>query len=88
MNVRSHQFDQQAPRVLQRSIEGRKLGGVAAGFAKYLNLDVTLVRVLFVGLSFFSGVGVAIYLAAWALMSEVGSDTTIAGDVLIRSWCR
>jgi hypothetical protein len=31
---------------------------------------------------------VAFYLAAWALVADVGSDNSIAGDVLLRAWCR
>jgi phage shock protein PspC (stress-responsive transcriptional regulator) len=74
-------------RQLRRSVDDRKIAGVASGLAKYFNTDVTLVRVLFVGLSFFSGVGVALYLAAWALVADVGSDNSIAGDVVLHGWC-
>jgi phage shock protein PspC (stress-responsive transcriptional regulator) len=74
-------------RKLCRSTQDRKIAGVASGFANYFNTDVTLVRIVFVALSFISGVGVAIYLAAWALLSDVGSDNSIAGDVVLRGWC-
>jgi phage shock protein PspC (stress-responsive transcriptional regulator) len=72
---------------LRRSVQDRKIAGVASGFAKYFNVDVALVRVLFVALSFVSGIGVAIYLAAWALIADVGSDNSIAGDVVLHGWC-
>lgn len=44
------------------------LGGVAAGLAEYLDLDVTLVRVLF-AIGFFSPVPVVlIYLVLWVVI--------------------
>jgi phage shock protein PspC (stress-responsive transcriptional regulator) len=73
---------------LERPIDGRLIGGVAAGFARFVNVNVVLVRAVFVVLSFFSGIGVALYLAAWALIGEAGSKNSVSGEVLIRSWCK
>lgn len=50
-----------------RPREGRMIAGVCAGIAKRLDLDVTLVRVIAVALTLVSGIGLAAYLAAWAL---------------------
>jgi phage shock protein PspC (stress-responsive transcriptional regulator) len=46
------------------------LGGVAGGIGDYLNIDVTLVRLLFVLTFFFGGSGLLIYLIAWVIVPE------------------
>jgi len=50
-----------------RPREGRMLAGVCAGAAKRWNLDITLVRIVTVALTLISGVGLALYVAAWLL---------------------
>jgi phage shock protein C len=54
-------------RKLYRSKTDRMLGGVCGGLAQYFNLDVTLVRVLFVALTIM-GPGALIYLAMWIIV--------------------
>lgn len=56
------------PRRLLRDGRNAMLGGVAAGFAEYLDVDPVLVRLGFVLLAFANGLGVLVYLAAWVLM--------------------
>jgi phage shock protein C len=48
----------------------RKIAGVCAGFAEYLDLDPTLVRILWVMLVIFGGCGVLGYIIAWIIMPE------------------
>ncbi|HKF23554.1 MAG TPA: PspC domain-containing protein [Candidatus Angelobacter sp.] len=55
---------------LVRPREGRKIAGVCAGFAEYFDLDVTLVRVVWVVCSLFGLAGVIGYVAAWIVMPE------------------
>jgi phage shock protein C len=81
MNIRTNQ-SQDEPRLLRRPSEGRILGGVAAGLAAYFALDVAHVRIILVALSFLGGAAVPLYLAAWLLIPEEGSDTAIADEVL------
>ena len=50
------------------------LAGVAGGIARYLNADVTLVRVIIAALALFTGAGVALYMAAWLLIPADGTD--------------
>ncbi|MGO9335588.1 MAG: PspC domain-containing protein [Acidimicrobiales bacterium] len=69
-------------RLLRRAGEGAMLGGVAAGLAAYFDLDVTLVRIAIFALSFLGGAGVPLYVAAWLLIPEEGSDVAIAADIL------
>ncbi len=55
---------------LFRNTENKMLGGVAAGFADYFDIDVTLVRVIFV-LAIFIPISFPIifaYLALWIVM--------------------
>ncbi len=44
------------------------LGGVAAGLARYLDIDVVVVRVAFAALTVLGGSGALIYVAAWLLV--------------------
>ena len=55
---------------LARSRTDKKIAGVCAGFAEYLELDVTLVRLLWIMLIFFGGWGAIAYLVAWIIMPE------------------
>ncbi len=59
---------------LTRRRTERMLFGVCAGFARYLDLDVTLVRVVFVILALAGGVGVLIYVAAALLIPDERED--------------
>jgi len=52
---------------ITRPWENRILGGVCAGIARYLSWDVTLVRLIFVGMSFVGGIGTILYLFFWFL---------------------
>ncbi len=57
------------PRKLMRSSTDKKLGGVCAGLADYLDMDVTLVRVLWVIIGFCAaGTGILVYLVLWIVL--------------------
>jgi phage shock protein PspC (stress-responsive transcriptional regulator) len=70
--------DQPAAARLRRSADEKMLAGVAGGIARYLDVDVTLVRVIIAVLALFTGVGVALYVAAWLLIPADGDDQTVA----------
>jgi phage shock protein PspC (stress-responsive transcriptional regulator) len=70
--------DQPKARHLRRSADDRMLAGVAGGIARYLDADVTLVRVIIAALALLTGAGVALYLAAWLLVPEDGEDQPVA----------
>jgi len=72
-------------RPLQRPINDRLLAGVAVGLADYLDVDVTLVRIVIAVLAVIGGAGVAVYLAGWLLIPEEGAEQSIAADFLGRS---
>jgi phage shock protein PspC (stress-responsive transcriptional regulator) len=58
------------------------LAGVAAGIARYLGVDVTVVRIVFAVLAVVGGAGVPLYLAGWLLIPEEGSSQSIAGGFI------
>src|ERR1700734_1165080 len=67
---------------LRRAYQGRLLAGVCAGLADYLAIDVTLIPVGFVVLTFLGGAGIPAYLACLLLIPEEGTDQSIAGSLL------
>jgi phage shock protein PspC (stress-responsive transcriptional regulator) len=58
------------------------LAGVAAGIADYFDVDVTLVRIAFVIVTFLGGAGIPAYLAGLLLIPEEGTDESIASSLL------
>lgn len=66
--------------VLHKSLlldkRNKKIAGVCAGFARYFDMDVTLVRVLWLAIALGTGIGFIAYLVAWLLMpSDHGVET-------------
>ena len=56
---------------LMRSRTDRKVAGVCAGFAEYFDLDVTLVRVVWLVAALLPpGVSLIAYVIAWIVMPE------------------
>jgi phage shock protein PspC (stress-responsive transcriptional regulator) len=73
---------------LRRSATDNKIAGVASGLAKYLGIDETLVRLLFVGGLFVKGVTLPIYLLLWLLMPKVSSlaeQTALEKEPLLKA---
>jgi phage shock protein PspC (stress-responsive transcriptional regulator) len=70
------------PQPLERSIDDRMLAGVAAGIARYLNVDVTIVRIVFAVLAIVGGAGIPLYLAGWLLIPEEGAEQSIASQFI------
>lgn len=62
----------EAPRYkrLYRDVDSRMLGGVCAGIAAYLKTDPVWIRLIFVVLTLFSGIGILIYLIMWIVVPE------------------
>src|SRR5438270_5993521 len=55
-------------RRLYRVTDARVVAGVAAGVAAHLNVSVLVVRVAFVVLASFQGLGALLYAALWAVL--------------------
>jgi phage shock protein C len=86
MDITTNEKHPEESRPLRRSRDGAMLAGVAAGLADYFGVDVTLVRIGIVALTLIGGAGVPLYVAAWLLIPEEGSEVAIAGEILSHSW--
>ncbi|MGB9906644.1 MAG: PspC domain-containing protein [Candidatus Saccharicenans sp.] len=55
---------------LYRSVQQKMLGGVCAGLAEYFDLDISLVRLIFVGVALLTAIlpMVLFYLIAWLVI--------------------
>jgi phage shock protein PspC (stress-responsive transcriptional regulator) len=51
-----------------RSRNQKRIAGVCAGLAKQLGIPVIFLRVAFIVLTFFSGLGIIVYVSLWLLM--------------------
>lgn len=58
-------------RVLRRMRRGKKIAGVCAGFADYFEMDVTLMRIIFLATAILPpGVGAIAYVIAWIALPK------------------
>jgi phage shock protein C len=55
---------------LVRPRQGRKIAGVCLGVAEYFDVDVTVVRLVWLITSFMTGIGLISYPIAWIVMPE------------------
>lgn len=62
---------------LRRSTTDRKIAGVAGGLGRHLNIDPTVLRVLFVVLALFGGAGLVLYGVAWLIVPEEGTERSV-----------
>lgn len=74
------------PRPLTRSIYDKKIAGVCAGVAHYLDVDVTVVRLVWLVLTFFPpSVGLIAYIVAWIVMPKEQPRLKTANSVIYQS---
>jgi phage shock protein PspC (stress-responsive transcriptional regulator) len=74
-----------SPRLLRRRSDDRVIGGVASGLGEFLNVDPLLVRIGFVGLMVFGGLGLLLYVGGWLLVPDESSDESIVEELLNRT---
>ena len=55
---------------LVRSRARRMIGGVCAGFADHYGWDLTVVRLITVAITLFTGLPVLVYIAAWIIIPD------------------
>ena len=67
---------------LYRPLEGRMVFGVCAGIARYLNVDVNVIRIVFAVLTLIGGAGIPVYVAGWLLLPEEGAEQSIASEFI------
>ena len=66
---------------LRRPVQDSVVAGVAAGLARYLGVDVMIIRLAFVVLTVVGGAGIPLYLAGLLLIPEDGSVVSIASSL-------
>lgn len=59
---------------LFRSRKQKILGGVCGGLAEYFNVDVVVIRVLWILITLFGGVGIIAYLILWIIVPPAPND--------------
>jgi len=69
-------------RALRRPVQDSVVAGVAAGLARYLGVDVMIIRLAFVVLTIFGGAGISLYRAGLLLSPGEGSDRPIASSLI------
>lgn len=57
-------------RKLKKSNKNKIIAGVCGGIAKFLNIDVTIIRLAVVVLTFISGFGILFYIVAALVMPQ------------------
>jgi phage shock protein C len=65
--------------LLYRSRDNRMIAGVAGGLAEYFKIDVSLVRLIWIIMFFWGGVGPVAYLIAWVVSPERHVGPTASG---------
>ena len=59
---------------LYRSRTDKKLAGVCGGLAEYLNMDVTIIRLIWALVTVFAGVGLIAYLVCALVIPEAPAE--------------
>ncbi len=72
-----------APKRFYRDNDNRVIGGVCSGLALYLNIDIVLVRILFVLIFLFGTVGFWAYIVLWIVAPKA---ETAAQKCEMRGW--
>ncbi len=68
---------------LYLDVENRKLGGVCSGLAAYFDIDVTLIRIIFLAGLFCGGFGFWLYIIIWIVAPKA---ITPAQKCELRGW--
>lgn len=50
--------------------DDKMIGGVCAGLAEYLDIDLTIVRIVWVLMVLFAGFGILLYVILWLIMPK------------------
>jgi phage shock protein C len=68
-----------------RSSVDSKIAGVCGGIAEYMDVDSTVVRLVWVLVSFFSGIipGLIAYLVAWLVMPQAPVPVPVPATVIV-----
>src|SRR6202795_4835914 len=71
-----------APKKLMRSRSDRKIAGVCAGLAQYLDLDTSLVRILWFFITLACGIfpGIIAYVLGWIIIPQAPHRFPVAAS--------
>jgi phage shock protein C len=69
---------------IYRSRTDRFLGGVCGGLGKYLAIDPTIIRLIFLVLLFGNGAGFLLYIVLWVLLPVEGGTESSGANVVDR----
>jgi phage shock protein C len=62
---------------LYRSRSQRMIAGVSGGLGDYLNIDATVIRLIFVIAALWGGAGIIVYLVMWLMVPEEPAGTEV-----------
>jgi len=68
---------------LFRDVDQKKIGGVCSGLSSYFNIDVTILRIIFVLLIFLYGFTFVVYIILWITMPKA---VTVAQKLQMRGF--
>lgn len=66
---------------LYRSTTDRMIWGVCGGLSEYFDIDVSLIRVIFVVLALASGVGILLYIILAIIVPSLSAPATVPPEV-------
>lgn len=64
-NNLTNEIEMNPVKKLYRDVESRKIGGVCSGLAAYLDIDVTIIRIIFLALFLCASFGFWLYVIIW-----------------------
>ena len=65
---------------LRRGVDGRLIGGVAAGLGRRFSINPWWFRIAFIVLSLFGGLGILLYAVGWLLIPDEGVEEPLIGQ--------
>src|SRR5688500_16557683 len=75
-------LDEAPARRLVRTTEGRWLGGVCAGLARYFDINPLVYRIAFAALTLAGGTGLLLYLAAYLVIPDEHAEESVAVETM------
>ena len=68
------------PKKLYRSKSNQMIAGVCGGLAEYLNIDVSIVRIIWALIALTAGVGVLLYIVCAFVIPEKPDSTIVDSE--------
>lgn len=68
------------PKRLYRNLKNRVFGGVCSGLGDYLNVDPLWIRLIWIPLTFFYGMGFIVYIILWIIVPQAPLSFYFSGE--------